>query len=541
MRNDAQQEIDRFLQKPTISILMPVYNPDVKWLTEAIESVRAQIYPNWELCIADDLSADTLREVIRDYARQDNRIKATFLKTHEGISGATEQALSIANGQFIGFLDHDDKLADDALFEVARALNVRPELDFIYTDEDILDEHGRRVDPFFKPDWSPDLLLSMNYVPHLVVYRKEVLLEVGSVRKGFEGSQDYDLALRVTERSNRIGHVAKPVYSWRRTPESTASSLAAKPFARDTAKKALKEAMARRGIEAEILDGYNQWYRIRYRLAKDPLISIIVVTHDKPDLLKACLESIRTKTSYKNYEIIVVDHRSEKRKTMEYLRSLECKVIRYDEEFNFAKINNFASERANGNYLLFLNDDTEVIESLWLEEMVSILESRADVGIVGAKLLYKDRRIQHAGVILGCGGSAGHPFRGIPDSHSTYFGFAHIIRNCIAVTAACMMIKRQLFDDLKGFDVNLTVGGNDVDLCIRAYQLGYLTVYTPYAVLYHLEGSTRRTVPLSDYQYFTKKWEKLLRYDPFYNVNLCLESEDKLYTLDSGSRLRVTH
>lgn len=532
MRDDAHQEIDGFLQKPTISILMPVYNPDPKWLTEAIESVRAQIYPNWDLCIADDSSGDALREIIRDYVQKDNRIKATFLKIHEGIAGATAQALSIANGQFVGFLDHDDKLSEDALFEVARLLNVRPELDFIYTDEDIIDQHGRRVDPFFKPDWSPDLLLSMNYVPHFVVCRKEILQEVGSVRKGFDGAQDYDLALRVTERSSRIGHVAKPVYSWRKTRESTASSLAAKPFARGAAKRALKEAMHRRGIQAEVLDGYNQWYRIRYRPANNPLISIIIVTHDRPDLLKACLGSIKTKTSYKNYEIIVVDHRSERKKTMEYLRSLECQVIRYEEEFNFAKINNFASEHANGSYLLFLNDDTEVIESRWLEEMVSILESRADVGIVGAKLLYKNRRIQHAGVVLGCGGSAGHPFRGIRDWHYTYFAFAYLIRNCIAVTAACMMIKRQLFDRLKGFDVNLTVGGNDVDLCIRAHELGYLTVYTPYSVLYHLEGSTRRTFPLSDYQYFTKKWEKLLRSDPFYNVNLSLESEDRLYTLD---------
>jgi len=539
MRNDAQQEIDRFLQKPTISILMPVYNPDPKWLTEAIESVKTQIYPNWELCIADDLSAESLRETIRDYTRQDNRIKATFLKAHEGIAGATAQALSIANGQFVGFLDHDDKLAADALFEVARALNVRPELDFIYTDEDIIDEHGHRVDPFFKPDWSPDLLLSMNYVPHLLVCRKEILLEVGSIRKGFEGAQDYDLALRVTERSNRIGHVAKPVYSWRRTRESTASTLAAKPYARDAAKKALKEAMDRRGIQAEVLDGYNQWYRIRYRPANHPLISIIIVTHDRPDLLRACLESIRTKTTYKNYEIIVVDHRSQEKKTIEYLRSLTCQVIRYDEDFNFAKINNFASEHANGTYLLFLNDDTEVIESGWLEEMVGILENRTDVGIVGAKLLYKNRRIQHAGVILGCGGSAGHPFRGIPDWHSTYFGFAHLIRNCTAVTAACMMIKRQLFDRLKGFDVNLTIGGNDVDLCIRAYELGYLTVYTPYSVLYHLEGSTRRIFPVSDYKYFRRKWGKLLSADPFYNVNLSLESEKKLYTLDFRARQHI--
>lgn len=540
MRHDAQQEIERFLQKPTISILMPVYNPEPKWLTEAIESVRAQIYPNWELCIADDLSADALRETIRDYARRDNRIRATFLQVHEGIAGATAQALSIASGQFVGFLDHDDKLAEDALFQVARLLNVRPELDVIYTDEDKIDEHGNRVDPFFKPDWSPDLLLSMNYAPHLAVCRKAVLLEAGSVRKGFEGAQDYDLALRVTERSNRIGHVAKPVYSWRKTRESTAASAAAKPFARDAAKKALKEAMDRRGIEAEVLDGYNQWYRIRYKLTNYPLISIIIVTHDRSDLLKACLESIRAKTSYKNYEIIVVDHRSEKRETAEYLRSLNCQVIRYEQEFNFAKINNFASEHANGTHLLFLNDDTEVVESEWLEEMVSILESRADVGIVGAKLLYKNRRIQHAGVILGCGGSAGHPFRGLPDWHDTYFGFAHLIRNCIAVTAACMMIKRQLFDRLKGFDVNLTVGGNDVDLCIRAYELGYITVYTPYSALYHLEGSTRRVFPLGDYRYFTRKWEKLLRRDPFYNANLSLESEDKLYTIDFGARQPVS-
>ena len=534
---DIEKQIAALQYKPLISIIVPVYNTEPGYLSEAIESVRRQIYPNWELCIVDDASSEpNVRSIVTSFAEQDSRIKSRFLIEHEGIAGASNHALYMALGEFVGFLDHDDKLTEDALFEVVNLINVQPDLDFIYTDEDKCDENGVRSEAFFKPDWSPDLLLSMNYVPHFVVYRKILIDRIGGLRKGFEGSQDYDLTLRVSEITNRIGHVSKVLYSWRRARGSTASSSAAKPYARDAAKKALSEALTRRGIDGEVLDGYNLWYRIKYRVRGHPLVSIIVITHDRPDLLKACLQTVGAKTNYPNYEIIVVDRKSEKPVTLEYLRSLRHRVIRFDDEFNFAKVNNFAVDFAQGDYLVFLNDDTEVINPEWLTEMVSLADNRTDVGIVGAKLLYEDGRIQHAGVVLGAGGASGHPFRGKPDSHSGYFGFPHVMRNCIAVTAACMLVKRHVFEKLKGYDENLAVGGNDVDLCIRAYQMGYLTVYTPYASLYHHEGATRQgPFPISDYVYFTTKWRAMLTRDPFYNCNLSLRSEEDLFSTELGS------
>lgn len=391
-----------------------------------------------------------------------------------------------------------------------------------FTDEDRINFEGERTGPFFKPDWSPDLLLSMNYFAHLLVLRRSLLEEIGGFRSGFEGSQDYDLVLRATERTSWIYHVPRVVYSWRMSSTSTASSLASKPYARAAAKRALGEALERREVRGEVLDGYNYWYRVKYTPTGDSIVSVIIITHDNPGLLRRCLTSVKRLTSYRNFEVILVDHESRNQETLSYLRSLDYPIIRYEGEFNFSKISNLATKAAKGRYLLFLNDDIEVLEPNWLSEMVGILDNRNDVGAVGAKLLYPNGRIQHAGVILGLGGTAGHPFRGNDDSDPCYFGFPHVIRNCIAATAACMLVRKELFDALGGFDEKLAVGGNDVDLCVRMRKASYRVVYTPYAVLRHCEGATRKgPFPLSDYSYFISKLRNDIRAgDPYYHPSL---------------------
>lgn len=528
-------DISKFSVKPLISVVMPTFNTEDRWLRSAIESVLNQVYDRWELCIADDGSTrGTVSTTIREYCGTDARIKVTFLPKRSGIAAASNAALRLASGEFVAFLDHDDELTRDALFEVVKCINQHPDAELIFTDEDRIDFEGKRTGPFFKPDWSPDLLLSMNYFAHLLVLRRSVLQEIGGFRSGFEGSQDYDLALRATEKTNCIYHVPKVVYSWRMSSTSTAASLAAKPYARAAAKRALAEALERRHIRGEVLDGYNYWYRVMYTPIGDSLVSVIVITHDNPDLLSKCLTNIKRLTAYRNFEVIVVDHESRKPETLSYLRSLDYPIIKYEGEFNFSKINNLATKAAKGRYLLFLNDDVEALESNWLSKMVGILDNRDDVGAVGAKLLYPDGRIQHAGVILGLGGTAGHPFRGNENSDSCYFGFPHVIRNWTAVTAACMLVRRKVFEALGGFDEKLAVGGNDVDLCVRMQKAGYRVVYTPYAVLRHCEGATRKgPFPLSDYNYFVSKLRDDIRAgDPYYHPSLSVESEEQSYCID---------
>ncbi len=528
-------EIAKMFKKPLVSIVMPVFETDDRCLRAAIESVRCQIYENWELCIVDDSSTrQSVARTLDYYRKLDHRVKVSFLRKRSGIAQASNAAIELAMGEFVAFLDHDDQLTDQALYEVVKCVNEHPDAHIIYSDEDKIDVDDKRIDPFFKPDWSPDLFLSMNYIPHFIVYRRSLLEELGSFRAGFEGSQDYDLALRAVERTNQIYHVSKSIYSWRMTPTSTALSLSAKPTAREAAKQALAQALERRGIHGGILDGYNQWYRVKYIPKGDSLVSIIIVTHDNPNLLKTCIESVQKKTAYRNFEIVVVDHDSRKPETLDYLRSLGHRIIRFEDEFNFAKFNNSASSTARGRYLLFLNDDTEAMQADWLGEMVGILDTRNDVACVGAKLLYPDGRIQHASVVLGLGGTAGHPFRGMPNAEPGYFGLAHMIRNCSAVTAACMLVRRDVFKAVGGFDERLVVGGNDVDLCIRMRKAGYQIVYNPYAVLYHREGATRgKAFPSSDYNYFIKKLrDDIANGDPFYNKNLSTESEHACYLIN---------
>jgi len=508
----------RLNYRPKVSVIMPVYNTDPRWLREAVESVRRQLYDNWELCVADDGSTRAAtREVLREYERRDARIKVKYLDRNRGIGAASNEALSLATGEFIGLLDHDDELRSDALFEVVKLLNERRDLDYIYSDEDKKDPDGRLVDPFFKPDWSPALLFSLNYVTHFSVFRKEIVDSLGGFRLGYDGSQDYDLILRVTETTEKIAHIPKPLYTWRKVPGSAATSPEAKEFAYPAAKRAIKDALTRRGIQGEVEDGpFKGYYRVRYAIPGNPRVAIIIPTRDRADMLRRCVESIRRKSSYRDYEIIVVDNDSREPETLEYLSSFAGQVISYPHEFNFGRMMNVAARQVDCDALLFLNNDTEVISADWIEAMLEP-GMQADVAAVGARLLYPGGQAQHEGILIGPGGGLAGNL-----DHRGYFGLGEVIRNCSAVTAACMLTKARIFWELSGFDEHLGVAYNDVDFCLRARQRGYLIVYTPYSVLRHHEGGTRgrtgKTHPTKDEDLFRLRWGKYK--DPYYNPNL---------------------
>lgn len=525
-----REEVRTLVYQPTISIVMPVYNTEETWLRQAIESVRKQIYPKWELCICNDGStAHHVSRVIAEYSRQDERIRALTSPQNRGISAASNSALSLATGEFVGFLDHDDALTPDALCEVVKLFNEQPDLDFIYTDEDKLTVDGRRVEPFFKPDWSPDLLLSMNYITHFAVVRRSLVQEIDGFTEGSDGSQDHDLFLRISEKTQKIGHIARPLYSWRKIPGSAAGDTQAKPYAHVTGRRALQEHLHRQGIVGEVVDGLVTpfRYRVRYKITGEPLVSIIIPIRDKVQLLKRCLESIEEKTTYRHFEVIIVDNQSEKPETLSYLASLPHTVVPLPTPFNYSHLNNVGAAHARGEFLLFLNNDTEIIAGEWLTAMIEHAQ-RPCVGAVGAKLLYPDRTIQHAGVVLGHGGVAGHAFWYLPEDSAEYFDFSHIIRNCSGVTAACMMMRKSVFAEVNGFDEKIRVAFNDVDLCLRVRERGYLVIYTPYAVLYHLESATRKNLhPLSDEDYVRRRWGRVIqRGDPYYNPHLSLERFD---------------
>jgi O-antigen biosynthesis protein len=523
-------KLKTFIHTPLITIIIPVYNTEEVWLRRAIQSVRAQVYEKWEICIVDDASTKShVKPILDEYAASDPRIRVRQLSKKRGITGASCEALAMATGEFVGLLDHDDELTPDALWEVASWLNRIPDLDLLYSDEDKLTADGARVEPFFKPDWSPDLLLSMNYITHFAVFRRSLLEAIGGFRLGYEGAQDYDLLLRVTERTDRIAHAPKILYHWRMSFSSAASSSGAKSYASESGVRAIEDALKRRGHEASVQVLSPGRYRARYKIHKSPLVSIIIPTKDQVRLLDQCVASIEEKTSYHPYEIIIIDNNSIDSETIHYLDSLSDKhrVLRYSQPFNFSAINNFGADQAKGEHLLFLNDDTQVIGGEWLAALVEQAQ-RPEVGAVGAKLLYPDNRIQHAGVTVGICGGAGHAFRKLPNNRTAYFDLADLTRNCSAVTAACMMVPRKVFNGVGGFDEELKVVYNDVDLCLRIRQQGYLILYTPFAVLYHFESATRgRLRPTKEEELFNRRWGDAIRLrDPYYNPSLTLTRED---------------
>ena len=528
-----REGIAGFRYTPNISLLMPICDTGREWVEKAIDSLIQQVYPNWELCVAvGESETKHVGKILEEYQTKNIPLKVANPGVSADIAAVLNAGLSLTTGEFIGFLYPDDELSPNAIYEVVEVLNKDSRADLIYTDEDQKDLNGRRVEPFFKPDWSPDLFLSMNYLGRLNVVRKSLLSEVGGFRSGFGGSEEYDLLLRVTEKTNKIVHIAKPLYSRRRIPRSGVPEKEA--YNRESARKALQHALKRRQVKGQVLDGYGGHYRVKYDISGRPLITIIVPTRDRVSLLKRCIESIESKTTYENYEIIVVDNNSTDRDTLRYLDRSKHRVLRFDESYNFSRINNFAVRNAKGEHLLFLNNDTEVIEPAWLEAMLEHSQ-RPEVGVVGALLLYprnhptsREGTIQHAGIVLGICGVSGHAFRNLPMIDVNYFDLHRVIRNCSAVTFACAMMRRNLFEQLGGLDESLPVSYNDIDLCLRIRERGYLIVSTSYAVLYHHELATRgRLHPPEDETTIINRWgDIILRGDPYYNVNLTFLRED---------------
>jgi glycosyltransferase involved in cell wall biosynthesis len=533
-----------FEYRPKISLITSVWNTDNKWLKLAIESVLNQVYDNWELCLTvSGATQPQVREVLEQYAQKDSRIKVKLLGQNLGAAAASNEALTLATGEFIGLLGHEDELAYFALYECIKLLNQEPQADMIYSDEDRITDRGKRSVPSFKPDWSPDMLLSCQYIGHLGIYRKKVMDEIGGFRADYEGTQDYDMVLRFVEKTNEIYHIPKVLYHRRIDPESTASGSKDELSADLTAKKAIGNYLTRNNIGGKVVDGY--WpgsYRVRHQIVGDPLVSIIIPSKDNTGVLRTCIDSIIHRTDYDNFDILIVDNGSNDSKTLDYYREIgsnpKVKILHYDRPFNFSALNNYAASQAKGEHLLFLNDDTEVISPEWLSAMIEHSQ-RKEVGAVGAKLLFPDGTIQHCGVILGLSpfkgyGVAGHAYSGHPD-HPGYMGRVNIISNYSAVTAACIMLKKQVFEEIGGFDENLAFAYNDVDLCLKIRRKGYLIVYTPYAQLYHHESRTRgyEDTPekqerfLKEIEYIRARWGYLIdEGDPYYNQNLTLGRPD---------------
>ena len=516
-----------------LSVVMPVYNPPVEFLNRAIQSVVDQVYEKWELCIADDCSTDPLvRSTLERWADQEPRIRIVFRQDNGNISRATNSAAELARGEYLVLLDQDDEITPDALGEVALNLASRPETDILYSDDDKIDLKGRRYDPQFKPDWSPELLLSYMYFSHLFVVRRGLFLDLQGMRVGFEGSQDYDLALRASEKARSIGHIPKILYHWRALPTSIASSASTKPMSFAAGIRAVQDAFDRRGIQGEVLQ--PDWALkakcgiFAHRFPEEgPSVAIIIPTRNNVAVLRACIESIK-KTTYRNYEVVIVDNESDDPATSEYLRKSSHKVLRIpnpDGRFNFAVINNRAVEQVVADYVLFLNDDTRVITPEWLTQMVGYLKLPG-AGAVGARLLLPDGRIQHAGVVHGYyNGMVGPAFKLSSAHNNGYLGYTRVSRNYSAVTAACMLTPRALFLETGGFDEqHFGVAYNDVDYCYRLLATGYRVVYSPGAELVHHEGFSRGFVsnPNESAKY-RKKYGRMV--DPYYNPNLSLEQE----------------
>lgn len=519
----AAREIQELSYKPLISIVISTCNPSQEDLRKTLDAVLSQFYSDWELCICDDAStARHVREIIREYSAREGRIKITFCEASVGRARALNLALKLATGEFVCLLSQNDRLTPDALLDVAVTLQ-EADADLIYCDEDELDSKGHRCNPFYKPAWSPDLLLSFMYIGSLAIYRKTLIDEIGGFREGFDGSEYYDLVLRFTEKTEKIAHIPRILY------HKKSSGQEADPGNSVSAEKALASALSRRKIAGRIENGLAPGlYRVRRTIFKRAKVTVIIPTRDRLDLLARCVDSVSSKTDYTNYEILIVDNASRDPATAKYLSNTAHRVIRHDGPFNYSLLNNLAARHADGDYLLLLNNDTEVIAREWLSAMVE-QAGREEVGAVGAKLLYPDKRIQHAGVILGVDGLAGHAHRFVDGINGAgYFNFPNVIMNYSAVTAACLMIRRELYESVGGLDEeDLAVNYNDIDLCLRLRRLGYLIVYTPYALLYHYESATRSlAVEHKEPACLASKWMRELMSDRYYNPSLSLSKAD---------------
>ena len=541
-RHRIREEIKKLTRRPLISVLLPVYNTDEVWLKKCLDSVLAQLYPHWELCIADDAStAKHIRRILEKYRARDGRIRVVFREVNGHISAATNSALALASGEYVALLDHDDELTPDALYEIASLVNNQPEADMIYSDEDKIDTQGKRHSPFFKPDWSPDTFLSLMYTCHLGVYRTALVRRIGGFREGLEGSQDYDLVLRLTEQTERICHIPKVLYHWRSIPASSAANFQTKDYAQDAGLRAIREAVQRRGEEAfvEPVAGVCGRYRVKYSLRDRPKVSIIIPTRDRSALLETCLKSIFEKTAYDHFEVIVVDNDSREPETLDLFRRWKEKepsrfhVAPLPIPFNFPALINEGVRNAAGDLVLLLNNDIEVVSEDWLSEMAA-QALRPRIGAVGVKLLYPDGTVQHAGVVLGIGGIAGHSHKYSANDRPGYFDRLLITANCAAVTGACLMVKKARFQEVGGFDEALSVAFNDVDFCIRLLKAGYYNLCLSHLTLYHHESQTRGPEDTLEKQIrfrgeidlMKERWGSLLKNDPFYSPHLARDIED---------------
>ncbi len=536
-----KEQIRLWPKTPVISIIMPVYNPPIALLEEAVASVQNQLYSKWELCIADDASTNPeVAEYLKSVSKKDARIKVSFREKNGHISEASNSALALATGAFVALMDNDDLIAEHALYWIAKTINENPQAGIIYSDEDKIDNNGVRSAPYFKSSWNKFLFRSQNMICHLGAYRRDLVNQLGGFRVGFEGSQDYDLALRCSDAidPSAIIHIPRVLYHWRMHSGSTALAGNEKPYAALAGVRALDEHLQRIGCagHTELLP--TGMYRVHYEVPSPaPLVSLVIPTKNAHALVKQCIDSIIGLSTYPSYEIILVDNGSDEPASIEYFESLKnvpnVRVVRDDGPFNYSAINNRAVEIANGELVGLINNDIEVITPEWLDEMVAIA-MQPGVGAVGARLWYPDDRLQHGGVVVGVGGVAGHSHKYLPKGHHGYFGRAELIQEFSAVTAACLIIKKSIFNEVHGLDeVNLSVAFNDVDFCLRVQEAGYVNVWTPYAELYHHESATRglEDTPAkkerftNEVLYMKGRWPKIEQ-DYTYNPNLTLEHED---------------
>lgn len=532
------QRRKQWKKQPLINVVVPAYKTSAKFLREMIESLEVQTYTNWELCIANASPEDAaMSEVLREYTSKDARVKVENLKENLGIAENTNAAMEMAAGEYTGLLDHDDLLAPQALYRIVEALNQSSEEpDVFYSDEDkVTTDLSEHFQPHFKPDFNVDLLRSNNYITHFFVVRTSLIRQVGGFRREYDGAQDYDFIFRCTEAAKKICHIPEVLYHWRTHQASTADNPASKMYAFEAGKRAIEAHLKRQGVEGTVSHTKDLgFYQVEYPVQGTPLVSVLIPNKDQKDTLKQCLDSVFSKTTYCNYEVIIIENNSQEKETWEYYEELKkrnnVKIVIWESGFNYSAINNFGEKSASGEYLLFLNNDVEVINPHWMEEMLGNCQ-RKEVGIVGAKLYYPDDTIQHAGTIIGIGGIAGHAFLNMPRSRSGYLHKASLQMDLSAVTAACMMMKRTVFESLDGFEEALTVAFNDVDLCLRCVRAGYLVVYNPRVELYHYESKSRGSEDSEDkvrrfqqeIEFMRTRWIDLLKQgDPYYNKNLTL-------------------
>lgn len=540
----ARQRKKKWKEPVTISVLVPAYRTPEVFLRQMIESVLNQTYPHLELCIADGSGENiSVEKVVKEYQAKDQRVRYQRLEKNEGIAGNTNAAIRMATGDYLALFDHDDLLAPNALFEVASAIE-KDKADVVYTDEDkVTSDLKEHFQPHFKPDFNPDLLCSNNYICHLFVVKRSLALKLGGQDPAYDGAQDYDFIFRCTEEAEKIVHIAKILYHWRVHQASTADNPTSKMYAFDAGKRAIEAHLQRIGAKAEVSHTKDLgFYRVKYQVQGNPKVSIVIPNKDEKETLKKCLESIWQKTTYSNYEIILVENNSTTREIRDYYQELDGKngvrVVYWDKEFNYSAINNFGISYAKGDYILCLNNDITVISPEWMEELLANCQ-RPEVGIVGARLYYPDNTIQHAGIVLGMGGCAGSLFVGLARSRGGYLHKAALQQDLSAVTAACFMVKKEAFEKVGGFEEKLAVAFNDVDFCLKVRHAGYLVVYDPYAELYHHESKTRgyenteakKRRFQEEIEYMRCHWMPDILRDPYYNENLSLKASD--YSLRS--------